>query len=459
MFRIFSKYNALFIRPKIRGAIHEYQSQLLDRVKVDIENLFLKFTKSHSRDLTLIRDIPSVSGSIIWARSVELKLDGYMKNVGYVLGSGWEEYIQGQNLLQESLSFKRKLSTTQIFDKWKLTELERQSTTGFIFHLQKNRMEGNNFVIGVNFDESSINVFKEVRNLQYLGFQIPSQIQLQSKHSKKIYPVAVSLLESLRIYKKTLKKMHETNIGLLVGGYCITIQGLISKGVKIKWDDFLYEKPETMIFVREFATSIQQFEEKTQVASQKTLEVDLLINSLETCKYDSETFESTIQKIQRCVDRLQDERFSNLQLYCLQIDKKIEDMVRKRLTIALEEWNDGLVFDKMQIEPLVSSLKMRNFQISLDPPVEKSRGVFVEYLFKWISVVLGLPRIKVFKYLVKDGTYSSVLSLVDQTALKKAYLYIDKMINDVEAYVDKWLQYQVFFKLIVSVGFGSECCV
>ena len=43
MFRIFSRFNALFVRPHIRGAIREYQTQLMQRVKDDIEVLHDKF--------------------------------------------------------------------------------------------------------------------------------------------------------------------------------------------------------------------------------------------------------------------------------------------------------------------------------------------------------------------------------------------------------------------------------
>lgn len=43
MFRIFSRYNVLFVRPHIRGAIREYQTQLIQRVKEDIDNLHKKF--------------------------------------------------------------------------------------------------------------------------------------------------------------------------------------------------------------------------------------------------------------------------------------------------------------------------------------------------------------------------------------------------------------------------------
>lgn len=64
MFRVFSKFNALFVRPKvfyqpslnvhnylsqcvqIRGAIQEYQTQLIDSVKEDIKRLHEKVSNA-----------------------------------------------------------------------------------------------------------------------------------------------------------------------------------------------------------------------------------------------------------------------------------------------------------------------------------------------------------------------------------------------------------------------------
>lgn len=43
MFRVFSRFNALFVRPKIRGAIQEWQTQLIDSVKEDLRRLQEKF--------------------------------------------------------------------------------------------------------------------------------------------------------------------------------------------------------------------------------------------------------------------------------------------------------------------------------------------------------------------------------------------------------------------------------
>ncbi|KAJ1561744.1 hypothetical protein HK405_002984, partial [Cladochytrium tenue] len=92
MFRVFSKFNALFVRPKIRGAIQEYQAQLIDNVKEDIKRLHDKF-KMHYRNseafhMSQLRDLPSISGAIIWARQIERQLGLYMNRVEDVLGKG-----------------------------------------------------------------------------------------------------------------------------------------------------------------------------------------------------------------------------------------------------------------------------------------------------------------------------------------------------------------------------------
>ena len=55
MFRIFSRFNALFVRPHIRGAIREYQTQLIQRVKDDIEALHDKFKVKKLPSVDLFR--------------------------------------------------------------------------------------------------------------------------------------------------------------------------------------------------------------------------------------------------------------------------------------------------------------------------------------------------------------------------------------------------------------------
>lgn len=65
-----------------------------------------------------VRDLPPVSGSIIWAKQIDRQLTAYMRRVEDVLGKGWESHVEGQKLKGDGDSFRLKLNTQEIFDDW-----------------------------------------------------------------------------------------------------------------------------------------------------------------------------------------------------------------------------------------------------------------------------------------------------------------------------------------------------
>jgi len=111
MFRVFSKFNALFVRPRIKGAIQEYQAQLIQRVKQDItalhEKFKMRYTTSEAYKMSNLHDLPPVSGAIIWARQLERQLNTYLQRVEDVLGKGWELDIEGKKLKEDGESFRK----------------------------------------------------------------------------------------------------------------------------------------------------------------------------------------------------------------------------------------------------------------------------------------------------------------------------------------------------------------
>lgn len=180
MFRIFSRFNALFVRPHIRGAIREYQTQLIQRVKDDIEALHEKFKvqyrPSKSSRLSEVRDLPPIAGSIIWIRQIDNQLTTYLKRVEDVLGKGWESHIEGQKLKSDGESFRAKLQTSEIFQDWARSVQEKNAGVngGRIFTIDSARSRtgrGNILKLKVNFSPEIITLYKEVRNLRNLGFR------------------------------------------------------------------------------------------------------------------------------------------------------------------------------------------------------------------------------------------------------------------------------------------------
>ena len=70
--------------------------------------------------MSRVRDVPPVTGAIIWARQIERQLQTYMERVETVLGKGWEQHVDGRRLRDTGSAFLQKLSTQAIFDAWEL---------------------------------------------------------------------------------------------------------------------------------------------------------------------------------------------------------------------------------------------------------------------------------------------------------------------------------------------------
>ena len=89
--------------------------------------------------------------------------------------------------------------------------------------------KGNKLYLDINFDSQIITLFKEVRNLQWLGFRVPFSITLLSSSAKQVYPFAVSLKEIIRTYSQTCGKVTP-EIAPLIASYKREVQSNINDG-------------------------------------------------------------------------------------------------------------------------------------------------------------------------------------------------------------------------------------
>lgn len=500
MFRVFSKFNPLFVRPKIRGAISEYQTQLIESVKQDIQALHERFKRQYANSeahaMAQLRDFPPVSGAVIWARQIEIQLEKYMGKVEDILGKDWVLHAEGQKLQAESNMFKKKLDTRPIFETW-LTAVARNklSISGRLFVVSRNRAAGNVLELNVNFDGQVIALFKEVRNLTWRGYQVPHGINNISKEAKRVYPYAVSLMESVRTYTQTVRSISQmAGIALLLNNYANDAQTLIQKGVPLKWESFVHaydlhvrqpgfpagagsvrSESKHVQFVRDFqaATSLLQTKVATLVSINAVVEKAL--KELETCPYTKGAFQQHLEIVQKSVDQLNLENYANLTTWVLEMNARIETVLLGRLKYAISQWievfNDGgedevdrrptseaTAGEVNEIRPTLSELTleitMRNQVIYLSPPVEYARASWLEQLQHWLAVVCTLQKIKASRYEIRiDSTkdvsanHFSELPSKCTDSLIEVYSAVEGKLGDVSTYVDEWLQFQSLWDL------------
>lgn len=131
------------------------------------------------------------------------------------LGKGWENHVEGQKLKADGDSFRLKLNTQEIFEDWARKVQQRNlGVSGRIFTIDTQRTRiggrGNTLRLRVNFLPEIITLAKEVRNLKILNFRVPLAIVNKAHQANQLYPFAVSLIESIRTYERTLEKVSTT---------------------------------------------------------------------------------------------------------------------------------------------------------------------------------------------------------------------------------------------------------
>ncbi|KAJ1930559.1 dynein heavy chain [Tieghemiomyces parasiticus] len=455
MFRVFGKFNALFVRPKIRGAIQEYQARLIENVKDDIRRLHDTFKRQyrHSEACRVgqLRDVPPVAGAILWARQLERQLATYMARVEAVLGKGWELYAEGQRLAADSASFRRKLDARPVYDAWYADVTRRdQAVAGRIFTVSRVRAAGNALQLDVNFDPGAITLFKEVRHLAWLGFPVPHAVANAAKDAKRVYPFAVSLIETTRAYRRTVHELGQHPLLVaLAAAHLNDVHHLVAGALHLRWDYFVnafdpqahrlgtldVSENEHVGFVRSFARTVATFQTKTAGLITASAAVDASVAELGTCPYDHDAFAAVLARVQRHVDQLNLEGFANLPAWVRDLDARIAGVLGDRLLAATAAWTTAFARDHSSVTeaeddgddekgmgdtrrhgrttrtvdasppevlpaltPRRHELRLRNQVMYLDPPLEQARAGWYAQLHAWLGAVGGLPRLESSRY-------------------------------------------------------------
>lgn len=481
MFRIFSRYNVLFVRPRIKGAIREYQTQLIQRVKDDIETLHESFKvksanyhQSKTAVMGRVRDIPPTSGLIIWTKQIERQLLVYMKRVGDILGEGWENHLEGQKLSQDAEKFRLKLDTQAIFDEWcrnvtqrhlKSSDANKQSPIP-LFTIESCRAKSGNeniLKLRVNFMPEVITLAKEVRHLRALSFRVPLAILNKAHQANQLYPSAMSLIESLKSYERTCDKLEDkSSAKQLVAKMKREVQDQIAEGISLVWDSYKVEN-----YVQGFSKIIYNFEDQVDELLAITGKVELLVESLGSCPYSHSTFSEILTEIQKAVDDLSLHQYSNLGKWVAELDERIEAKLAVRLQAGIEAWTLALIGIKHDLDdnenklggdPKISELhheiRITNQVMHVSPSIEEARYNLMQQLFAWQNIILTLSRIESTRYSVgldrsSVGPYKNILNLLPDGLkyLEAAYKTIEEQIKLMQEYIQQWLAYQSLWDL------------
>ncbi|CEF66963.1 Dynein heavy chain, cytoplasmic [Strongyloides ratti] len=479
MFGIFSNYNALFIRPAIRGAIKQYQDKLIERVKADIQELKhrygSKLAEQRATFIAMTMYLPTCAAKILWVRQIDRQIQMLMKKVENVLGQSADNHTGGKTLKTECQNFRQLLNCEEIFNEYIESVKDKDlSPAGEKLYTVENRKTPDSkieSILKVNFSTDVITVVNEIRNLKHMNFRIPLKIASMTHQVYLVYPFAVSIIDSIRTYHSVnLKVSSKPSIALLVATYKNEIHSLIEEGSALTWDSYKIEP-----YAQKLSEVITKYNEKVDELLNVVSQIEISLDHLSICAYEVKQFTSLLNDIQKGIDLLTLGSYSNLKHWVAKIDEDIENRLAYRVEDAINLWDLVLRQSREDIEdareasklipeimPIELELRLTSQVMQVYPSLEQCKANLYDQLYKWQSVIIGQQRITSNKYTVMlehdtddDGTYRHVLKKMPNrmTVLINVYKTIDKVIANASKHIGEWMRYQGLWDMQPDVLF------
>lgn len=375
MFEIFNRFNPLFVRGRIGGAIKEYQTQLLQSVSSDIEALKVKFKQGYqnstARYMSASRDIGPTSGQMIWCRQIQVQLDKKIAQIEAVLGKDWTKHTEGKKLAEEGVEFKRKLDTTPLVEQWMARVSNKNiGFNGSIFRIDATRAPNQapddpiarQNTLKVNYHPEAIRLKKECDSLK-MNHRLPLPILNKTYQANQLYPVGVHLNQAISSYTSTLAKLSDRkHLAPLITNMRRQVENQISNGAELTWESYKLES-----YTAQLSEITENFQNKVEELIESDERIKNYLSDLKTCKYQVEDFNNIVSLIQDVIDELALHSFSNVPNWVDKLDLQIENILSERLVHAVEAWTDCLTGKRKEYEE-ESALALNNNNLANELP-------------------------------------------------------------------------------------------
>ena len=456
-FRIFSKFNKLISRQRIQNAIQEFQSKLVVSISQNLKDLKDKLLIGYQRVncsyMSKIKGIPDISGNVIWLNQFKRKIECYKDRMRMVLGEGWETHNEGKNVkdIIDSLS-KTVANGHKIVEVWNkdIHQIE-DYTKEKILEIVSTR---DKLQLRVNFDEHIFDLFKEIRLLGNMGeYTANAYISNKARDIKNIYPVAISLQDSIRTFNQTCSKI-DTRIVKLVAKSKREIQEIISQNLSHNWGTTM----KVDRFSKELCERVVSFEENVRDLVTKIDMIQSYLNQISSTDIEKDSIQDKIFSIQKVIDEINEP--SNMQIWINEMDIKLEQILAKKLedviNLFMKEFSSFNQVEKplLVTEASVHKIKLREQLVYLEPGIHEAREYWFNQLHRCIALVCSAKRLEYRleinfnkENIYRETTYRTVINKLNPGVLKNCYAMMEKTLAECGEYVKTWLSFQVLWDI------------
>ncbi|WFD21602.1 hypothetical protein MEQU1_000257 [Malassezia equina] len=448
--RILAQYNRLFVRPRVRAAVQEYQTVLLQSVRADLDTLRNRFQAGY-RDSDAhvagqLRHQPDIVGAVVWLGEMERQLRVYRQRVEAALGPGWVDHVEGQRLWADSEAFLQQLDVRPLVQAW-TQEMGRRAVLPQGGVLRIIRTPEGAPQLRASFEAHAFALADEAHALTMLGLPIPQALSSTAQDVRRMAPYALALDGALHTFDKVRADMaaHPFTAPLLARALS-QVHASVQHVASCRWERFVDGAQAAPVDA--LVRAVQQLAAQAAHVRDLEREVDQQCEALRTCVYTPEAIRAPLQVLQQRIDALPLAGLVNAPLWVRTLRTRVDQVLLQRLEEALGALAAQL--DAPSADVPVVHVVLRTQSVHLEPPLEAAQAHWFDVLGACIETVCGPPRLHVAPRAVDlrvraVPTHADLLAHVPPAVLQAPLRRIQAAMGEAGAHAAQWRELQVLW--------------
>lgn len=392
MFTLLEKFRSLLSRPRLRKGIQQYHGGLLKAVVGELSNLKQKLLDCNGdSNAAALNDLPPVSSSLMRIKLLKKRVSTILSKLTLLLGRDWSSSEDGLHLHSECKSILEGLNEDTIVSEWyskaSCSEVLLQEP---IFKVLKN---GGGYAIFVNSNREFRDLFKEVRNLCWMGYDLPSSLFKASTVLRDLYPITIEFMELLDTFIQITNVVNERPalnalLGSLIKRSWVALKHCINENWKAISESEIAATTAAVLDFDENPASLSIFrslvnEIITRFNSLESLERSLtsFLNSIDLTKFSEPSLRNWITQIVSLKSSITSLEKGNYTCFETYLEAQIEESVLNLTRLALKPEN----LPKTKHEVTIDSNG-----VLLEPSLESTKTRWLQHIQNTLNISFTL---------------------------------------------------------------------
>lgn len=446
--RILAHYNRLFVRPRVRAAVQEYQTVLLQSVRADLETLRARFQvgyrDSDAHMAAQLRHQPDIVGAIVWLGEMEHQLRVYRQRVEAALGPGWVDHVEGQRLWAESEAFLQQLDARPLVHAW-TQEMGRRAVVPHGGVLRVVRRPDGTPQLRASFEAHALALADEAHALTMLGLAIPQALASTAQDVRRMSPYALALDGTLHTFDKVRADLaaHPFTAPLLARAL-LQVRAAVQQVAACRWERFVDGAQAAPVDA--LVRAVQQLAAQAAHAHELERHVEQQCEALRTCAYAPEAIRAPLEALQQSIDGLPLAGLVNAPRWVRAVRARVDQVLLRRLEEALGTLAAQL--DAPGADVPVVQVVLRAQTVHLEPPLEAAQAHWFAALGACIDTVCAPPRLHVRAVELRARavpSHADLLAQVPPAVLQAPLRRIQAALGEAAGLAAQWRELQVLW--------------